>query len=36
MFNDRDSQATVDASENILDKIQNISDNRTVQEIIDD
>ena len=36
MFNDRDSQATVDASKNILDEIQNISDNRTVQEIIDD
>ena len=43
LFNNRDSQDTVDASKNILDEIQNISDNilrnirpvdnRTVQEI---
>ena len=43
LFNNRDSQDTVDASKNILDEIQNISDNilgnirpvdnRTVQEM---
>ena len=46
MFSNRDSPATVDASKNIINKIQNISDNilrnirpvdnKTVQEIIDD
>ena len=46
MFSNKDSQPTVDASKNILDKIQNISENilrniwpvynRTVQEIIDE
>ena len=45
LFNNKDSQETVDASNNIFDEIQNISDNifknippadnRTVQEIID-
>ena len=45
MFSNRDSPATVDTSKNILDEIQNISDNilrnirpvdnRTVEEIID-
>ena len=46
LFNNRDSQETVEASKNILDEIQDISDNilknirpvdnRTVQELIDD
>ena len=46
MFSNGDSAATVDTSKNILNEIQNISDNilrnirpadnRTVQEIIDD
>ena len=46
LFNNRDFQDTIDASKNILDEIQNISDyilrnirpvdNRTVQEITDD
>ena len=46
MFSNRDSAATVDTSKNIINEIQNISDNilrnirpadnRTVQEIIDD
>ena len=46
LFNNRDSQDTIDVSKNILDKIQNISENilrnirpvnnRTVQEITDD
>ena len=46
MFSNRDSPAIVDASKNIINKIQNISDNiirnirpvdnKTVQEIIDD
>ena len=46
LFNNRDFQDTIDVSKNILDEIQNISENiqrnirpvnnRTVQEIIDD
>lgn len=46
LFNNKDSQETVEASKNILDKIQDISDNilrnirpvdnRTVEELIDD